>query len=446
MADIRSSAAYRIAFAYSAAFALAIVLLGAAVYLVADAEFRQQRDVGIAEESAELTRTLRTEGWQELTEAIATREAGGAGRTYGYAVFDPTGRRLAGGLDTTRPAPGWRDIVFRDPDEGPDPARAFAQTLPDGRLLVVAVDSEPLERIDRTILILFGVAFAVILLLGIVGALILGGYLRQRLARISGTAQAIVGGDLDRRIPVGTRGDEFNALAGSLNAMLDRIALLMGNLQQVSSDVAHDLRTPLTRLRTSLESALARPADPAPIEDAVRQSDALLSLFAAILRISEVEGRGLERSFAPIDISALAHDIGDTYAPAIADGGRALSCYIAPNLCVTGDRELIAQALINLLDNAQGHTPEGTSIVLLADANGPHVRLCVTDNGPGVPEADRGRIARRFVRLAGSRTTPGHGLGLNLVAAIAAAHGGTMRIGDNAPGLGVTILLPRLDQ
>ena len=445
MADLRSSAAYRIAFVYSAAFALAIVLLGAAVFLVADAEFRQQRDQGIAEESAELARTLRTEGWQELVEAITTREAGGAGRTYGYAVFGRDGRRLAGSLDTPRPAPGWRDIVFRDPHEGPDPARALAKPLPGDRLLVVAVDSEPLERIDGTILILFGVAFAVILLLGFGGALILGGYLRRRLSRITGTAQSIVGGDLDRRMPVGPRGDEFDVLASSLNAMLDRIAQLMENLQQVSSDVAHDLRTPLTRLRTSLERALDNPADPAPLEEAVRQSDAMLSLFAAILRISEVEGLALERSFTAVDVAAVARDIGDTYAPAIADGGRTLECVIAQDLWVTGDRELISQALINLLDNAQLHTPSGTRITLLADRQGTTVRLSVHDTGPGVPEADRERIARRFVRLAASRSTPGNGLGLNLVSAIAAAHGGTMQVGDAQPGLTATLSLPSLN-
>lgn len=446
MTGVRSSAAYRIAFAYSAAFALAIVALGVAVYLAADSEFRRQRDAGIAEESAELSRAFATEGWRELTETIAVREAGGVGRSYAYAVFDRSGRRVAGQLDTPRPALGWSDIVFRDPEEGADPARALARLLPGERTLVVAVDSEPLERIDRTILILFGVAFVAVLLLGIAGALILGGYLRQRLARISGTAQAIVAGDLDRRMPVGPRGDEFDALAASLNAMLDRIAQLMENLQQVSSDVAHDLRTPLTRLRTSLESALAHPADPARLEDAVRQSDALLTLFGAILRISEVEGRGLERSFAPVDVAVLARDIGDTYAPAIVDGGRTLDCYVDETLWVNGDRELIAQALINLLDNAQAHTPEGTAIILLADSQGRDIRLCVVDDGPGVPEADRERIARRFVRLTNSRSTPGNGLGLNLVSAIAAAHGGTMRIGDNHPGLGVTILLPKFER
>lgn len=442
MRDIRGSAAYRIALIYSAAFALAILLLGATVYIAANAEFRRQRDAGIAGESAELARTLTTEGRTELFEAIATREAGGSAHPYGYALFDARSRRVAGRLATMRPQAGWRDIVFDDPEEGPDPARAFATVLNGGEMLVVAVDAEPLEQIDRTILMLFAGAFAIVLLLGLIGALLLGGYLRHRLARIGDTAQAIVGGDFARRMPIGTQGDEFDALAASLNTMLDRIQDLLDNLRQVSSDVAHDLRTPLARLRGSLEAALAAPADRAPLKLALRQSDELLSLFAAILRISEIEGGAIERSFATIDIAALACDIGESYVPAIADGGRTLDLHIVDHALVRGDRELLAQALINLLDNAQAHTPVGTSITLAATMEGEDVQLCVADDGVGVPEADRARIARRFVRLESSRTTPGNGLGLNLVAAIAATHGGKMHIADNAPGLRVTITLP----
>lgn len=442
MPEIRGSAAYRIALVCSAAFALAILVLGAAVYFAANAEFRRQRDAGIAGESVELARTFTTEGRTELLEAIATREAGGSAHPYGYALFDARGRRVAGGLDTTRPSAGWSDIVFHDPAEGPDPARASATPLPGGEMLVVAVDSEPLEQIDRTILTLFAAAFAVVLLLGVMGALLLGGYLRRRLARIGDTAQAIVGGDLARRMPIGSRNDEFDALAASLNAMLDRIQQLLDNLRQVSSDVAHDLRTPLARLRGSLEEALAAPADRLPLKKALRQSDELLSLFAAILRISEIEGGALERSFTALDVAEFARDIGESYLPAIADGGRTLAIDIAEGAMVRGDRELIAQAIINLLDNAQAHTPAGTAITLAATPDGTDVRLSVADDGHGVPEPDRARIARRFVRLESSRTTPGNGLGLNLAAAIATAHGGTLDFADNAPGLRVTITLP----
>lgn len=444
MADLRSSAAYRIAFVYAAAFALVFVLLGTAIYLAADADFRRQQDAGIAEESADLVRNWRAEGRPELVEAIARRGRASAGG-FGYALFDRDGRRLAGALDTSRPNAGWSDIRLMDAREGPDPGRALATPMPNGELLVVAADAEPIERIDRTMLVLLAGASVLFLVVAVVGALTMGGYLRRRLARVNDTARAIVAGDMDRRIPVGARGDEFDQLAASLNAMLDRIARLVENLRQVSSDVAHDLRTPLARLRGELETAARGLTDSAAcqaaFERAIERSDELLTLFAAILRIAEVEGGGLAAGFRPFDLSALLLEVCDSYAPALADGGRELRCRVIPDIHVRGDRELIAQAVINLLENAQRHTLEGTVVTLDMRVTGESVLLLVADDGPGVPAEDRDRITQRFVRLQRSRTTPGHGLGLNLVAAIAAAHGGTLRFEDNCPGLRAMIAL-----
>jgi signal transduction histidine kinase len=230
--------------------------------------------------------------------------------------------------------------------------------------------------------------------------------------------------------------------------MLDRIAQLLENLRQVSSDVAHDLRTPLARLRGQLEVALDGPRDSAAyrsgLKRAIVQSDDLLALFAAILRISEVEGGSIKRSFAPVDATDLVTDLCDSFAPAITDGGRSLACDAMPGLALSGDRELLAQALVNLLDNAQRHTPPGTCITVAAAGDAAAVRLTVADNGPGVAPQDRERITRRFARLDSSRGTPGHGLGLNLVVAVAQAHGGTVAIDDNQPGSRVTMTLPRL--
>jgi signal transduction histidine kinase len=448
MNRIWASAAYRVAFTYSAAFALAILLLGMAVYYAADADFRVQQDVGIAEESAGLFREYDEGGLPDLASAVAKREAMNPADGYHYAVFNAAGHRVAGSLPIPRPDVGAQNIQLKDAKEGPEAVRALVSALPRGTRLVVAIDSEAVERIDETILSLFGAAFVSVVALGIVGALLLGGYLRQRLARISGTAQAIMPGDLARRIPVSARGDEFDQLAIALNAMLDRIEQLLENLRQVSSDVAHDLRTPLARLRNQIESALDGPRDPQSqrpaLKRALAQSDDLLALFAAILRISEVESGALKRHFARIDVSELAGDLADSYAPAVLDGGRTLTASIVPGLALLGDRELIAQAAINLLDNAQRHTPSGTAIAIEVTTNGNSISLAVADNGPGVAADDRALITRRFARLEASRTTPGHGLGLNLVAAIAAAHDGTLVIEDNHPGLRVTMKLPKL--
>jgi signal transduction histidine kinase len=441
------SAAYRIAFTYSAAFALAIVALGAIVYIAADADFRHQQDVALTAEARDLAAAYREEGLSDLIEAIRTREQSSATNGYGYALFDAAGRRVAGALVTRRPPLGLGNITFIDPREGPDVARALTTELPRGYRLVVAQDNEDVERLDGTILSLFGVAFGLVVLLGIGAALLLGGYLRRRLERLSAPARAIVAGDLEPRMPVGAGHDEFDQLALALNAMLDRIAQLLENLRQVSSDVAHDLRTPLARLRGQVEAALDGPRDVvayrAGLKRALTQSDDLLRLFAAILRISEVEGGAVRRTFARVDVTDLVADLCDSFAPALADGGRTLSCDTSPGLALVGDRELLAQALINLLENAQHHTPTSTHITVTATGKPDVVQLTVADDGPGVPAADRDRITRRFARLDSSRGTPGHGLGLNLVVAVAQVHGGTVTIDDNQPGLRVTITLPR---
>jgi signal transduction histidine kinase len=442
------SAAYRIAFTYSAAFGLAVMLLGAIVYVAADADFRRQQDIGLAVEARDLAAGYREKGLADLVEAIRVREQPSATNGYGYALFGRTGWRVAGALRTQRPAAGLGTITFIDPREGPDVARALATDLPGGYRLVVAQDTEDVERFDRTMLSLFGMAFGLIVLLGVGAALLLGSYLRRRLGRLSAPARAIVGGDLDRRMPVGAGHDEFDQLALALNAMLDRIAQLLENLRQVSSDVAHDLRTPLARLRGQLEAALEGPCESAAyragLERALAQSDDLLGLFAAILRISEIEGGAVKRTFARVDMTDLVIDLCDSFAPAIADGGRTLACDVASGLALNGDRELIAQALVNLLDNAQHHTPPGTRITVAAVGETASVRLTVADDGPGVAPPDRERITRRFVRLDSSRGAPGHGLGLNLVVAVAHVHGGAVAIDDNRPGLRVTMILPRL--
>jgi signal transduction histidine kinase len=437
MANLKTSAAYRIAFTYAAAFAAAILLLGVAVYFAADAEFRRQRDQALSEEVADLA----SEGdLAELVREIAERETSRATDAFGYALFDRSGKRIAGALDTPRPPTGFGEITFQDPVEGPDLARAKAIDLANGDRLVVAADSEAIETIDATILWLFGIAFIVILAVGAVGAFLLGRYLRHRLGAIATTANAIVGGSLDHRMPIGPNRDEFDAAALALNAMLDRIAGLMENLRQVSSDVAHDLRTPLLKLRGQLDQ-VGR-VDGAE-QRAIELGDQLIGLFAAILRIAEVEGGGLAQSFAMIDLSSLAEDVADSFRPALTDSGHALTWDIDPAIVVHGNRELLAQAITNLLDNARVHTPTGTSVTLSLDAGSDWVRLTVADDGPGVARADRAAILQRFYRTEASRTTPGNGLGLSLVGAVAAAHGGSVMIDDNRPGLVITIILPR---
>jgi signal transduction histidine kinase len=446
MSGLARSAAYRIAFAYSAAFACAMVFLGLILFLAMHIAFSRQLDAIMIDETSELQSEFRGEGPGELVEEIARRESFHDRDRLFYAAYDPGGRHILGTLDAPRPQPGFQALTFRDPRVGTVSGRALVTDIGGGVRLVVATDGARVKAIDKTVVSAFLAGIGAVIAIGIAGALLLGGWLRRRLGRISGAAEAIVAGDLRSRVPVGASGDEFDRVAISLNLMLDRIDGLIGNLRQVSSDVAHDLRTPLARLRNQLESGLHALGDSAAarevIEASILRVDEVLDLFAGILRIAEVESGGIRDSFLPVDLSAVANELAESYAPAARDVGRALECLIAPGLYVRGDRGLLAQAIVNLLDNALTHTPRGAQIRMTLARAGGGIRFAVADDGPGVPEADRERIVRRFVRLERSRTTPGHGLGLNLVAAVARLHRARLAFGDNEPGLVVSLDFP----
>ena len=443
----RRSAAYRIAFANFIVFALGLALPGLVVFAAMHIAFTRQLDAMVTDEAQTLVDEYHSGGPQELIEAINVREASRSPTRMLYAVFAPDGRRVAGSLRTRMPQLGLHDIPFIDPREGPDWARGVAIDLSPKERLLVAADREWIERIDDTVISVFAIAFIAACLAAFGGAMVFGNYLRQRLNLISGTAKAIIAGDIRERMPVGPKGDEFDQLAVSLNRMLDRIEGLLDNLRQVSSDIAHDLRTPLSRLRTQLERGKELTEDPgALVERAIAQLDHVLSLFAAILRIAEVEAGETRRYFTMVNLSEMATELAESYAPAVQDAESTLLWSIEPDLTVFGDRELLAQAAINLIDNAQRHTPNGTVIRLTVVTAGAMICLGVTDNGPGVAKADLPKIVKRFARLETSRNTAGYGLGLNLVSAVAKLHGGRLTLKNNAPGLSATIELPAIPE
>ena len=445
MRNWQRSAAHRIALANFVTFAVGLALLGAVVFAAMHVAFVRQLDAMVSDEAQTLVDEYNSGGAGELKEAIAVRESSRSPTRMLYAVFTPDGRRIAGSLATRRPTRlGLHDIVFIDPKEGRDSARGIALDLGPRERLLVAADREWVERIDRTVISVFLLAFLAACVVAFGGAMLFGAYLRQRLNGISGAAKVIIAGDIRERMPTSGRGDEFDQLAETLNRMLDRIEGLLENLRQVSSDVAHDLRTPLSRLRTQLERSRQSPADPAAVIDgAIAQLDEVLSLFAAILRIAEVEAGETRRYFTMVDVSALTTELAESYAPAVEDQGRNLLWSVEPCLEVLGDRELLAQAAINLIENAQRHTPSGTVIRLTLSGVGHHVCLQVVDNGPGVGPADLPRIVKRFARLESSRNTGGYGLGLNLVSAVARLHGGRLILKNGDPGLIAIIELPR---
>ncbi len=409
------STAFRFAAFFSLAFTVLALVLGSGMYWAVRRELRYELDQRVMTERAAV---LLDAGNQQggLARAIATRAAQEHGDMR-YALLDARGRQISGEPFVAAPRVGWSSMDFRKKNGQPDDTRVFASRTADG-----------------------GLAIAV------AGAFLLGRVLQRRIDTINRTAEAIIAGDLTHRIALKGSGDEFDRLSATLNRMLERIAGLLDNLRQVSGDVAHDLRTPLTRLRQKLELAADGPDEPATLkqamEAAIDQTDDMLALFAAILGISEIEAGGAGVRMRPLDLSGLIADIADSYQPSIEDAGRTLGRDIDAGIEIEGNRELLAQAAVNLLDNALRHTPAGTPIAIGLKRQDGDVVLSVADRGAGVPEADRERVFARFTRLEDSRSTPGHGLGLSLVAAIAHAHGGSAALHDNHPGAKAMVILP----
>jgi signal transduction histidine kinase len=281
----------------------------------------------------------------------------------------------------------------------------------------------------------------------LLAGLFLGRQFMARVDAITLTCEGIIAGRLNERIPVHGRGDEWDRLARAINQMLDRISTLLENLQQVSSDVAHDLRTPLTRLRNRLEDGLAklqRPEDySGVIARAIGDTDQLLSMFCAVLRISQVEAGTRVQSFATVDLSDILERVYELYLPAAEDSLHPLSRNLRPGVSIWGDEELLMQLFSNLLENAIRHTPPGASIRVELTATRDQVVASVIDNGSGVPAEDRDKVVRRFYRGSASRSSEGHGLGLSLAVAIAQLHSANLELGDANPGLRVDMVIRR---
>ncbi|MBL8226725.1 MAG: HAMP domain-containing histidine kinase [Chromatiales bacterium] len=429
----------------SLAFALTTPVIGFVAYLIAHEALELQLDHRIAAETQALLAERGVGGTEELATVIHRRDAARSTASLGYILVDGDGRRLAGELDAEAPEePGY--VEFLRYRGGSGVAQAIITSLPDGGRLVVAADRSVIDEIDDTLLRLFAAAFAATLLLAVGGAWTVGAATRARLRRIDQAAQAIIAGDLGQRVEVDGSGNEFDQVAATLNEMLDRMGSLLENLRQVSNDVAHDLRTPLTRLEHRLDEALRETSDAgrqAAIVAARSQVHELLELFAALLRISEVEAGGLRAGFRPVSLSAMLTDLVETYQPDAEASGHRLESGIASGIVVEGDRRLLRQMVANLLDNALRHTPAGTTVRVGLSGDGKDVLLSVADDGPGVPEAESGRLFERFRRTESSRSTYGHGLGLALVAAVARMHHGVASL---AAGPGFTVHIRLADR
>jgi hypothetical protein len=446
------SAGFRFALLHTLIFVGSVCVIGwVAQAMVTSALEHQARDrvVGVA---AELVSEYQRGGLTGLSGAIRERSSA-MRRQLAYAVLDPKGRAIAGD--------SYLAEFAATVDIGSEPVKRRAEasetgmilvatrSLADGMRLVVADNLDSVEDVQEVQVTAFLVALALAIVLGLAAGALFTGSLLRRVDGITRTAEAIIGGDLSRRIALAGSGDDFDRLSATLNAMLDRIADLLENLRQISNDVAHDLRTPLGRLRQGLEDARLRAASHSDyeqaIDHAIEEADGLLDTFSALLRIAQIETGAQRAAFRPVDLSEVLRTVAEAYGAVAEDGRRSLQTEIAEAVTITGDRELLVQLFANLIENALAHTPERTRTVMRLSA-GRHGAIAeVSDNGPGIPEKERGRVFQRFYRLEHSRTSCGNGLGLSLVAAIVNLHGGKIELADNKPGLRVVIAFASTD-
>lgn len=461
MPDTRRGVLQSTAFRAFAIYALCVGLLAAgiiaALFWQTNTLLARMTLQGLAAEAQSLARLSATAGPERAAALIAERSENQ--RLGLYLQIDASGRKLAGNLNRWPPelAGSAQGGLFRyERSTGGDDtfiAVGVPAVLADGTRLLVGRDLEEQRG--------FISGMRLLLLAGI-GALgltaLAGGYLASRplLSRITAmrrTSEAIMAGAMSERIPLDGASTELDGLAASLNAMLDRIEQLMAGLREVSDNIAHDLKTPLTRLRNRAEAALrdarGATAHRDGLERTIEEADELLKTFNAMLLIARLEAGALEESAEPFDLGRLVADVAELYEPLAEERGLTLSHDVEPDIALHANRQLVGQAVANLIDNAikyglpgPGAKAPRTIDVRVARAGAVAVRVEIGDHGIGIAEADRARALKRFGRLEASRTRPGTGLGLSVVAAVARLHGGNVRLEDNAPGLRVVVSLP----
>src|SRR6266513_202214 len=356
---------------------------------------------------------------------------------------------------------GWTETAYRrldEPDSSEHHALVRVFQLPAGFRLLVGRDLDERERLYEIVLAAGRWSLAIVLVLGVAGGLFVARRVLRRVDAMTETTRKIMEGDLAGRLPIAGTGDELDRLATNLNAMLERIEALMRGLKEVSDNIAHDLKTPLTRLRNRCEEALRTSEDEsqyrAALENTIEESDALIRTFNALLMIARAESGQASDGMSEFDAAEVARGVGELYEPLADDKGLVLKVEAPATAPVCGNRELVSQALANLVDNAIKYAAPGADhvnganraqpdIVVQALGEGGRIVLTVADGGPGIPEADRSRVVERFVRLEQSRSQPGSGLGLSLASAVARLHGGELTLEDNHPGLKTIIALPR---
>lgn len=448
IARLLRSLTFRLALIYLSLFAISVALLLAATYALSVARPVAGVRADIAREADALADTYIVDGRAALVAALERRTATRSARMPFHAFVDPRGEVVAN-LPSwpSTAADGWRRFeadLYIDGDEEDHEALVYERTFRDGARLFVGRDIEDIDEREELIeqLMLWGTV--AVLILGFAGGLLMSLAVGRRIEAVSQTARRVIAGDLGGRVPTRGSGDDFDRLGDTLNAMLERIEALVQSVSRVSDNVAHELRTPLARLQANLAELDSAPDDArrqALVDAAIAEGDRLQATFDALLRIARLEsGRhSLERR--AVDLSALLQDAGELYAPEAEAQGKSLHVAVDGELRTAGDPNLLFQAVTNLLDNAVKHSGAGAAISLSGRRDGGDLVVEVADDGAGISDEDRPRVTERFYRAPAAAGRPGLGLGLSVVAAVAAAHGAQLELADNRPGLAARLRL-----
>jgi len=442
-AGVRFGVVYAVLLAASAA-ALALFLWWSTAGLL-----DRQTEAAIRADAQGLSERWPQTGLRGLILTIDERLAGNVDDDAIYLLADPAMRRVAGNLERWPPivaeaGPYYELSVLRAGIR--TLVRAHRYDLPNGFFLLIGRDVQVRAQLRTLLTDALLWALVIVGAMATAGALVVRGLFRRTLANVSATASAIAAGDLARRVRLSGRGDEFDQLAEVINDMLDRIGRLMDGVRQVSNAIAHDLRTPITRARTRLEDASlhadTKEALRAAIDRATQDLDGIASVFQALLRISEVEAGARRSAFTQLDAAPLLAEVGELYDAVAEARGVTLNVSVPGALPLHGDAPLIQQAVANLVDNAVKFSPTGGTVRLSAAVRGRRVEIEVTDQGPGIRPDEHDKVGQRFYRGEAARSTPGSGLGLSLVRAVAQLHGGELRLEDASPGLRAILSLP----
>lgn len=448
--SVLKSGTFRFALLFAAIFAVGSLLVLITVQQQIESYATAATEGSLRNEARILAAEYDALGITGLADAIARHSHTGKDPQFRYRLVDGAGRLIAGDLPPTVKLHGLGTLQVREVDvavrgEAMETFRTLGTPLPQDLHLVVGTDTFDvralMERL-RTFTLACGLG---ITLFALVGGYFVGSLFVRRLHSVNTSVNRIMSGALDERLPAIGMGPEFNELSHNLNHMLDRMQGLMEGLRQVSTDIAHDLRTPLTRLRQQLEALRGQKTVDAydvGIDAALEQTDEILAIFRALLRIGSLESGAGRGRLTAVDLSEIVERVSAAYEPVVEDAGKHLRVQIEPSLHVRGDGELLAQMFTNLVENALIHTPEGTTLTMAVSRSSGAIIAEVADDGPGIPKDEREKVLVRFYRLDASRSTPGSGLGLSLVHAIATLHAAELTLEDNNPGLRIHFRFP----